>query len=202
MFELPCGGRAWWDLCPDLTGAGSRLQDAWIPTFLESPDMIRLLSQQMPKLNLTADEAKTLASYLTTSRRDEQIPEKIPNALAADGTSDVTAGDTAEPVAPTAEEIERGHEAFKTKGCLSCHPIGDGEGGGVAPDLAAIADRHKPGYLWYHLKHPHAVNPFSAEPDYGLSDEEARVLAAYLSTKKAAKENGDTSGFRRKGRGG
>ena len=166
---------------PDLTSAGSRLQDAWLPTFLETPDMLRLLSQQMPKLNLTAEEAKTLASYLTANRRDDEIPETIPG----------------EPV--TAEEVERGREAFKTLGCLSCHPVGEGEGGGVGPDLAIVGDRLKPGYLWYHLKHPHAVNPYSAEPDYGLSDEEARVLAAYLSTKKkAAKENADTSASRSK----
>ncbi len=192
---------------PDLTSAGSRLQEAWIPTFLESPDMIRLLSQQMPKLNLTADEAKTLASYLTASRRDEQIPEQIPSVLAAGGTSVLAAGGTsvlaaggtAEPVAPTPEEIERGREAFQTKGCLSCHPVGEGEGGGVGPDLATIGDRLKPGYLWYHLKHPQAVNPYSAEPDYGLSDEEARVLAAYLSTKKKAK-TADTTGLEKRDR--
>ncbi len=165
---------------PDLSSAGSRLQEDWIPKFLESPDMLRLLSQQMPKLNLTAQEAKTLASYITASLRDEQIPEAIPGG----------------PLTP--EEVERGHNAFKTHGCLSCHPVGEGEGGGVGPDLATVGDRLKPGYLWYHLKHPHAVNHYSAEPDYGLSDEEARVLAAYLSTKKADKEKGDTSAFRPK----
>lgn len=176
---------------PDLTSAGSRLQEAWIPTFLESPDMLRLLSQQMPKLNLTAEEAGTLASYLTAVRRDEQIPETIP------GLPSVGRLENAPPNGlVTPEEVELGRQAFKTQGCLSCHPIGEGEGGGVAPDLAAVADRLKPGYLWYHLKQPHAVNPYSAEPDYGFSDEEARTLAAYLSTKKAPEANGDTSGFR------
>lgn len=150
---------------PDLTSEGSRLQEAWIEQFVESPDMIRPLSQQMPRFNLTAEEARIIASYMSTRRRDARVPAAIPDG----------------PVTP--EEIQRGREIFKARGCFSCHTVGDGPGGVVGPDLATVGDRLRAGYLWFHLKNPHDVNPYSAEPDYALPEEEARALAAYLSTR-------------------
>ncbi len=151
---------------PDLTGEGSRLKEEWIAQFVESPDMVRPLSQQMPKFNLTADEAKIIASYLSTSRRDARIPQDIPGGTVS------------------AEEIERGREIFQTKGCLSCHTTGEGVGGVVGPDLTFVADRMIPGAIWFHITSPHAINPYTAEPDYGLSEDEARGLAAYMTTRK------------------
>lgn len=147
---------------PDLSGEGSRLREPWIAKFVESPDMIRPLSQQMPKFNLTAREAKTIASYLSKERRDVRIPAQIPGGAVG------------------REEIQRGRETFQAKGCISCHTVADGPGGGLGPDLALAADRLRPGYVWFTLKNPHAVNPYSAEPDYGLSDDEARALTGYL----------------------
>lgn len=151
---------------PDLTGAGSRLQEAWIAQFVRSPDIIRPLSQQMPRFNLTADEAKTIASYVSVSRRNPRIPAEIAGG----------------PITP--KEIQHGREVFRAKGCLSCHNVGEGAGGVVGPSLDSVGDRLKAGYVSYHLRDPHAVNPYSAEPEYALSDEDARALAAYVSTRK------------------
>jgi mono/diheme cytochrome c family protein len=151
---------------PDLTGEGSRLHEDWIAQFVESPDIVRPLSQQMPKLNLTPDEAKIVAAYMSESRRDARIPEDIPGGAIA------------------AKDIQRGREAFQARGCFSCHTAGEGPGGVVGPDLRIIQDRMKPGAIWFHVRNPHAVNPYSTEPDYGLSDDEARAFAAYLSTRK------------------
>lgn len=148
---------------PDLTGEGSRLRESWIAEFVESPDMIRPLSQQMPKLNLTGAEANTIGRYMAGDRLDPEIPQEIPGG----------------PV--RSEEIQQGREAFTTRGCRSCHSVKEEPGGGVGPDLRNVGDRLRPGYIWYHLKSPHKVNPYSPEPDLGLSDEEARALAAYLS---------------------
>ncbi len=151
---------------PDLTGEGSRIRESWIEQFVKSPDMVRPLSQQMPKFNLTAEEARVVASYLSQQRRDARIPADIPGG----------------PV--TGPEIENGREAFRGRGCVACHAVGEGPGGVVGPDLTSVADRLRPGYLWFHLQNPHTVNPYSAEPDFGLSESEARGLAGYLGTKK------------------
>jgi mono/diheme cytochrome c family protein len=120
----------------------------------------------MPKLNLTAEEAKIIASYLSTSRHDARIPEDIPGESV------------------TAEDIQRGREVFQARGCFSCHATGEIPGGVVGPDLTTVQERMKPGAIWFHIRKPHAVNPYSAEPDYGLTDDEVRGLAAYLSTRK------------------
>lgn len=151
---------------PDLTGEGSRLHEAWIVRFVESPDMIRPLSQQMPKLNLSREEASTIGRYMVTNRLDPEIPQEIPGG----------------PV--RSEEIQQGREAFTTRGCRSCHSVKEEPGGAVGPDLRNGGDRLKPGYVWVHLKNPHRVNPYSPEPDLGLSDGEARALAAYLSARQ------------------
>lgn len=151
---------------PDLTGAGSRLHRPWIDQFVASPDMIRPLSQQMPKFNVTAKEASIIASYLSANRVDARIPTVIPDG------------------AVTPAEIQSGRRTFQARGCFSCHTVGEGVGGGVGPSLDNAEERLRSGYIWYHLKDPHAVNPYSPEPDYGLSDEEARALGAYLSTRK------------------
>lgn len=151
---------------PDLTHEGSRLNPDWIVGFLQSPDMIRPLSQQMPKFNLTPEEAGIIASYMEQNRRDPRIPLEIPGG----------------PV--TEEDIQNGRKIYQAKGCISCHTVGEGPGGSVGPALEAVAVRLRPGYIWRHLKQPHAVNPYSAEPDYGFTDQEARLLAAYLASKK------------------
>lgn len=151
---------------PDLSGVGSRLQEPWVRNFVASPDMIRPLSQQMPKFNLTAEEARTIASYLSATRVAPAIPADIPGGQV------------------TAEEIQRGRESFRGRACFACHNAGAGAGGVVGPDLAIAAERLKPGYIFFHLKDPHGVNPYTAEPDYGLSDEEARALAGFMRTRK------------------
>ena len=149
---------------PDLTGEGSRLKEAWIAQFVESPDMVRPLSQQMPKFNLTAEDAKIIAAYFSASRHDTRIPEQIPGGTV------------------TPNEIESGRKLFEAKGCFACHTAGNEPGGVVGPDLRLVRDRMKPGAIWFHIKSPHAVNAYSAEPDHGLTDEEVRALAAFLST--------------------
>lgn len=150
---------------PDLASEASRIQESWVRQFVELPDLVRPLSQQMPKFNLTAEEARVIASYMSANWVDPGIPAEIPGG----------------PV--SAEEVQRGRQVFQAKGCVSCHTVGEGVGGVVGPTLDNAGDRLEPGYIWYHLKNPHAVNAYSAEPDFDLSDEEARVLAAYLSTR-------------------
>lgn len=151
---------------PDLSNVGSRLFEEWIEQFVESPDMLRPLSQQMPKFNLTKAESQIISSYMERNRRDDRIPDTIPSG-------------------PIEAGIREGAVIYKTKGCFSCHSIvGEGPGGGVGPTLEDVGNRLKPGYILYHLMNPHAVNPYSAEPDYDLAEEKARSLAAYLAAKK------------------
>jgi cytochrome c2 len=147
------------DYAPDLAYVGSKLKLGWMEKFLAAPDMIRPLSQQMPKLNLTEVEAKRDAGYIKEKFLRPGIPVKIE--------------------APAGPQIDKGRMIFNRKGCLSCHQLGT-KGGSVGPELTEIRERLEPEYIFYHLKHPQKANPYAVEPDYGLSDEEAMALTHFL----------------------
>ncbi|MFQ5791673.1 MAG: c-type cytochrome, partial [Acidobacteriota bacterium] len=149
---------------PDLTTAGSRLRYDWIREFVKRPDFVRPLSQQMPRFNLSTNEAETVARYLSRWRLDPETPATIPG------------------MPFTAREVSKGKALFLEKGCLACHGTKDIPGGSVGPDLRAVADRLTPGYLYQHLLMPHRTHRYSAEPDYALEEMQARPLAAFLST--------------------
>ena len=49
---------------PELTHEGSKLKGTWIKGFIEKPDIVRPLLKQMPKFNLTSEEAQTGADFV------------------------------------------------------------------------------------------------------------------------------------------
>ncbi len=150
---------------PDLTAEGGRLKPEWIRAFVHRPDTIRPLSEQMPLFNLTEKEAATLAEAIGAGFVDPGIPADVPGGPAKPG------------------EVDRGRDLFRVRGCVACHTTGEGPGGAVGPSLDRVADRVRPGNLYAHLRDPRRVNPLTVEPDHGLSEEDARSLALYLSTR-------------------
>ena len=74
--------------------------------------------------------------------------------------------------------------------CGACHEVAGvvGANGKVGPPLSTFADRtmiagvlpNTPENLVRWLRHPQAVVPGNAMPDVGLSDAQARDIAAYL----------------------
>lgn len=87
---------------------------------------------------------------------------------------------------------ERGAAALQAYGCGSCHAI-PGVPGAVAyvgPPLDAWAERHyiagallnTPENLIYWLREPQAVEPDTAMPDLGVTEQDARDISAYLYT--------------------
>jgi cytochrome c len=86
----------------------------------------------------------------------------------------------------------RGHERIEYYGCGACHRIGGVEGanGRVGPSLRHFdANRFIAGRLpntpdnvvrW--ILDPQAIEPDTIMPDLGLSEAEARDVAAYLYT--------------------
>lgn len=153
-------GRGGW-YAPSLTTEGSRLQGDWLRKFVREPDMVRPLSQQMPKFNLTDEEAQTIAKFV-----DEfLVSDKIPREFKPD-------------------DAERGKDLFYAKGCQACHTAPGRPGGLVGPSFANIGNRVQRSYILYHLQNPHATNPYTAEPDLGLTEAEARALATFLSSLK------------------
>jgi cytochrome c2 len=120
-------------------------------------------------------------------------------ALASAGAAaryfDVHLGDPrrAEAEALTGGNIENGRHAIETYGCGTCHRIRGVRTarGLVGPPLDQFADRiYVAGMLpnttdnlvaW--ITHPTRISPRTAMPETGISDAEARDVAAFLSSR-------------------
>jgi cytochrome c len=98
---------------------------------------------------------------------------------------------------PNAVEVEggdpeRGAELVQSYGCVSCHYIPGVEGphGTNAPGLQLWQNRtfvagaapNRPENVIAFLMDPQSIQPGSAMPDLGISEEEARHITAYLFT--------------------
>lgn len=87
-------------------------------------------------------------------------------------------------------DVDRGRQALQAYGCGSCHVI-PGVPGAVSyigPPLDAWADRHyiagalinTPENLILWLREPQTVEPGTAMPNMGVTEEDARDMSAYL----------------------
>ncbi len=97
-----------------------------------------------------------------------------------------------EAAAMTGGDPRRGAVLIRTYGCSSCHvvPGVPGAVGTAGPPLSRMASRsfvagrlaHTPGNLVRWIRAPRSVDPQTAMPDLGVSEQEARDIAAYLET--------------------
>ena len=151
---------------PELTHEGSKLKGSWIQGFVETPDIVRPLLKQMPKFNLTSEEAKTAANFV----EEFFVTDEFPLDKFAD-------------VEPTEEQINKGKELYDARGCKTCHTIASG--GIVGPNLKRVGDSLENGFIYFHLKDPHHETPDAVEPNYNLTDEEATALTHFLMSCKS-----------------
>lgn len=89
-------------------------------------------------------------------------------------------------------DAARGRTLIVAFGCAHCHTVpGVRQAtGNVGPPLTRFADRtfvagmlrNEPDNLLRWLRQPQSVVPGNAMPDMGLSDQQARDIAAYLYT--------------------
>jgi cytochrome c len=125
----------------------------------------------------------TVASVVAAARRRvAMMAWLIPLAGCSGVASDVvTSASTATAGAPA---------LMRAYGCQSCHVIPGVRGarGRVGPSLEGLASRayiggvliNTPENLALWVQTPSAYSPRTAMPDVGISEEDARVIAAYL----------------------
>ena len=85
-------------------------------------------------------------------------------------------------LAQDAALVLRGEGLFKEQGCYGCHTVGKFGTQGIAADLSHVGAKHDVGYLTRWLKDPASQRPTAHMPKIGLSDAEAKALAAYLGS--------------------
>jgi cytochrome c len=89
---------------------------------------------------------------------------------------------------------ERGKTALTSYGCVACHTIPGVRGSNSlsAPPLIGISQRsylagmleNTPDNLRSWIQHPRKVNPHTAMPEQGVSEQDASDIAAYLYTER------------------
>jgi cytochrome c len=94
--------------------------------------------------------------------------------------------------AMTGGNVARGRAAIGKYGCAGCHTIPGVENAGatVGPTLERIASRptllrqvpNTPENIMKWLQHPQQIDPNSPMPDMGVTDTDARDIAAFLYT--------------------
>jgi cytochrome c2 len=163
---------------PSLVATGGRYRRAWIESFLLHPHDLRpALQPTMPRLALTEQQAVDIATYLSPAD-DGQADDLAATMKGADAA--------------------RGRELLDVKGCGLCHrmtgvaplqgallPTGVtvtdmARAVRLAPDLRYTRDRWRASLVVRWLLHPSQIKPDTPMPDLGLSDVEAKSIAAYL----------------------
>ena len=118
-----------------------------------------------------------------------ELPALSPVAYRA--LASATLAEAADPSSPTLGDPERGRQAIHQYACSTCHRIPGivGANAPVGPPLDAMATRgliagaypNTTDNMVRWLRSPQSLSPASAMPDLGVSDRDARDIAAYLA---------------------
>lgn len=168
---------------PALGPVRDKLRSSWVARFLLEPHDLRPgLDETMPRLQLTPEDARDIASSIAP--HDAVASEK------------------------PAGNAEHGRKLLDEKGCGTCHRMSGvpplrasalpvrlddarlAKAIRLAPDLALSRERLLPGYFERWLARPSAVDPAALMPDIPLSKAEARDIAAYVLGVPLAAEAG------------
>jgi mono/diheme cytochrome c family protein len=161
-----------WLNAPDLAAEGSRVRPEWLRAFLARPHAVRPFGTvpgtggRMPDFRLTPSEVDSLAAYLESRR--VALPTFTPRALSAFAQRE-------------AESLLR-----ESQPCLGCHQLG-GEGGRIAPDLSAAADRLQPAYIQAMIRDPRHTAPWTIMPRVAMPERTAELIASYLAQYRGAR---------------
>lgn len=181
-FEAPAASIVRWKPrvkeladAPSLEATGKRFTRTWVTSYLLQPSDLRPhLHQYMPRLALTAADARDIAAYLVPSAEKESPKAELASA-----------------------DLGKGRQLLETKGCASCHtftgvaplpsarpPTMDAKdferGHRLAPDLRFTRERMTASTLIAWLRDPKGVKSDTPMPKVALTDPEVTDLAGYI----------------------
>jgi mono/diheme cytochrome c family protein len=143
---------------PRLDGLARKVSPAWLRAWLKQPRAY-FAKTRMGEFRLSDRDVEALTAFLL-------------------GQEAATALDTADWSRASAE---RGGEIFRRSRCVTCHAV-NGRGGTLGPELTHVGAKASRDWLYTWLRDPHRLQPKTLMPRFRLADDEARDLAAYLST--------------------
>lgn len=154
---------------PTLDEIGNKAYPEWLIPWINNPKEFRP-DTKMPRFFLSQEEITDVASYLW------QISQKVSEPLSAPSFDE--------------EVLEAGKNRFEDVGCLSCHRIED-KGGQFAPNLTNVGEKVRYDYLWSWIADPKKHQPQGRMPSLRLSEDEAKEIAAYLTTLRKKEPGGE-----------
>lgn len=160
------------DMAPDLTWEGSSVQRPWLQAFLKNPNTLRpALIRRMPRFNLSDSEISELTDYIMTVY---QTPAFDRDSIPSSGYP--------------ATQVEQGKQLFYAKyACQSCHIVDTKtDKGYIGPALTQVGSRLNAAWIFNWLKNPQALRPGAIEPNFNMSDDDARALTAFLMTQRSS----------------
>lgn len=159
---------------PSLSAMAGRLRPAWVMDYLLHPHDLRPnLTSTMPRLKLSREQARDIATYLTAATIEPAGPVHAVSAVPA--------------------QIARGKQLMSERGCVACHQMSGTDLAApakvapaartlsLAPDLRFARRRSEPSAIMSWLLDPTRVKHDSAMPNLSLRPEDARDLAAFVS---------------------
>jgi len=164
------------DMAPDLTWEGSSVQRRWLVSFMKNPNTLRpALIRRMPRFNVTDAEAETIADYIMTVYHTPAFDR-----------------DALDPARFSAADVELGKQLFYSKyACQACHIFDpQNDKGYIGPTLTQVGTRLNAAWIFHWLKDPRGLRPGTIEPNWDMSDDDARALTAFLmrQNKEVAKK--------------
>jgi cytochrome c2 len=158
---------------PSLADLGMRLRPAWIRDYLLHPHDLRPnLAQSMPRLAISPEQARDIATYLTAG----VVAAPAPVAVRDDP-----------------RDIAHGKQLLSERGCVACHRFSGTDLPppaktetvsrtlGLAPDLRFARERAEPPAIARWLADPSQVKRDAVMPNLHLTPEDVRDLTAFLS---------------------
>jgi cytochrome c551/c552 len=132
---------------PNLKDVRLKLRKEWIPEWLKDPQAFRPGTKMPTFWYLSGKEDAEKGNIVPASMQDEE--RKAISAFLWQ-----SAYDGRVPAQPQGD-VRRGEEMFKTRGCLACHSIGEGEqkiGGEFAANLTKVGQKENYDYIvrWVH----------------------------------------------------
>jgi nitric oxide reductase subunit C len=179
-----------WDRFLARAGGDELIARQLMEVFLMNPPQATSNRRGMPRFGMKEEEARGLVSFLrwvsfidTNGWPPEPLGQTIKLA---------TSPRLRETISPLPPEtlIKEGESLFLSRGCSTCHTLGLVPK--IGPDLIDAARRHNMEYLIRWIQNPETLynelgtkpinQGFPPMPELGISEEEARAIAVYLST--------------------
>lgn len=159
------------EMGPNMKGIGSRVSDQWLAQWLATPHKLKPGTSMPAFVDASTKQgrkdAADMAAYLASLK-----------------------GDQSPKVAIKADDVKMGGNHFHQLGCVACHSLPNNahdEALGNIP-LNNTNNKYTPESLVSFLKKPNKHHKAIKMPDFQLSDDEARQLAAYVHKASEGKQ--------------